>query len=272
VCGAQAPGRHGVTRVRPERSQRWPSGKLSRPFGLAAAGALMLAVLVGCSQADPPSDESAAASAGSAVSASPLPPDPAASPSSVPAPATATATATGAAGSRPAAGMDPDGAAPSSPAASAGAGASPGAGGGRPGSGVTAAPGAPGGSSGSGGPAGSGGSGAGGGVAAPTVPVPQPSAVFVGEACVPGRNPDPAAAVNGLVLYCVPDESGSGSGGGGAGGRWSTQAPPPPTQVTPQEGGLCQQADVGRIVPNQAGRPLSCLRDPNGALTWSDVS
>ncbi|MCK9894354.1 hypothetical protein [Frankia sp. AgB32] len=100
------------------------------------------------------------------------------------------------------------------------------------------------------------------------VPTALPSAVFVGEACAPDQNTGPAPAVNGLTLFCIPDTSGVSAGGLG---RWATQ-PPVATQASPQVGGTCQQADMGRLVRDPSGRPLSCLRDPNGALSWSDVS
>ncbi|MCK9875087.1 hypothetical protein MXD59_04690 [Frankia sp. Ag45/Mut15] len=99
----------------------------------------------------------------------------------------------------------------------------------------------------------------------PAAPVPLPSAVFLGEACNPRRNTGPAAAINGLALYCAPDES------SGAGGRWSTEAPSS-TPTRPRQGNICEQADVGRIVPDASGRPLTCLQDPTGSLSWSDVS
>ncbi|WP_248840113.1 hypothetical protein [Frankia sp. AgKG'84/4] len=99
-------------------------------------------------------------------------------------------------------------------------------------------------------------------------PTALPSAVFVGEACAPERNTGPAPAVNGLTLFCIPGPGGITAGGLG---RWATR-PPAATQASPQVGGSCQPGDVGRLVRDPGGRPLSCLRDPNGALSWSDVS
>ncbi|CAO5192928.1 Collagen triple helix repeat protein [Frankia sp. AiPs1] len=158
-------------------------------------------------------------------------------------------------------------AAPATPLATTAPGAA--AGGGSSSSrGSSASGGAGSGGAGSGG-AGSGSAGSGGagsvGAGASTVPTPVPSAVFLGEACDPAHTTDPATAVNGLVLYCSPDDSSS------VGGRWST-APPSSAATRPAQGGDCDPRDVGRIVRGASGRPLICLRDPTGSLSWSDVS
>ncbi|ORT94694.1 hypothetical protein UK99_15520 [Frankia casuarinae] len=106
------------------------------------------------------------------------------------------------------------------------------------------------------------------GVASLPVPTPRASSVFVGEACSPAEDTSPATAVNGLVLFCAPV---GGTGPAGI-GRWSTEPPAPAPVVRPDEGGNCDPEDVGRIVQDSAGRPVSCLRDPTGTLTWSDIS
>ncbi|MCM3926417.1 hypothetical protein ND748_32700, partial [Frankia sp. AiPs1] len=85
----------------------------------------------------------------------------------------------------------------------------------------------------------------------------------------------PAPAADGLL-----ERRGGGGGGGPPGGgggppphgRWSTEPPTSSAQSPPEEGGSCQPTDVGRVLRDSAGRPVSCLRDPNGLLSWSDVS
>lgn len=96
----------------------------------------------------------------------------------------------------------------------------------------------------------------------------QPSPVFVGEACAPERDTGPAFAVNGLVLYCVPAAGGSS----GPPGRWSVYPPREQSVPRPEPGTECDPSDVGRIITDAQGRPVTCLREPNGELRWSDVS
>ncbi len=234
---------------------------------------LLFVALVGCSDGASSVDEAAAgsrAAAGAGVSPGPAgsTPDPtgpgtSAADGSDQAGATISTAPDGASGTQGAevggtrtSGVDgsPGPATPqasAAPDAPAGGGASPSAAGGSPAA-------AGGGSSGAAGPGAATSSG-------PAAPVPLPSAVFLGEACNPRRNTGPAAAINGLALYCAPDES------SGAGGRWATEAPSSaPTR--PRQGNICEQADVGRIVPDASGRPLTCLQDPTGSLSWSDVS
>ncbi|WP_157891935.1 MULTISPECIES: hypothetical protein [Frankia] len=284
MSGAQAPGRHGSARPRPGYGRRPPPRSSSGRLGLAVMGGLLLAVVVGCSESSGSTGEGVAARSDTSVTASPFPPDRGTS-------AASTATPAAAGGATETASAAPDGvtsgggsSGASGAAGSAGAGGAAGSGGsagsggaGSAGAGAGAAPAAPGAS-----PAPGAAGGGGGAAAATMVPTPQPSAVFLGEACAPGRNKAPATAVNGLVLYCVPDDgAGSSAGGAGtsaggagssAGGRWSTEPPTSSVQPPPEEGGSCQQADVGRVLRDSAGRPVSCLRDPNGLLSWSDVS
>jgi hypothetical protein len=95
--------------------------------------------------------------------------------------------------------------------------------------------------------------------------VAQASPVFVGEACAPDLYPDPQLAVSGLVLYCVPMP------GSGPGGRWSPQSPQSVT-VRPQPGAECDSSQVGKIFQDPSGRPVACLREPDGGFRWADVS
>lgn len=105
----------------------------------------------------------------------------------------------------------------------------------------------------------------------PDLPSVAPSPVFLGEACDPDRDSEPATAVNGLVLYCaqVPEITGADPSGVG---RWSPGPPSQGTPTGPEPGGECDPADVGKVVPGADGRPLSCLREPDGAMRWADVS
>ncbi|WP_163552231.1 hypothetical protein [Candidatus Frankia alpina] len=224
-------------------------------LGLAMTSGLLLAVLVGCSDSGS-SGENMAAQSNTSITASPFPPDQGVPASPTVTPPTVTPPA--AAGATDSASAAPDGA--TAGGGSAGSSGSPDSPGSAGASGAGAAQSAPGASPAAG--------AAGGGAAATAVPTPQPSAVFLGEACAPGRNKAPATAVNGLALFCVPDDG----GGSAAGGRWSTEPPPSSAQSPLQEGGSCEPADVGRVLRDSAGRPVSCLRDPNGMLSWSDVS
>ncbi|MCM3883017.1 hypothetical protein [Frankia sp. R82] len=248
---------------------------------MAVTTGLLLVALVGCSNGAASVDEATAASRASAGSTrSPATGSASAEPTGS---AAMGADGTGRAGSTPS--PAPDGA--GGVAGAGGTGAATGAVG-APGSAASAAPrasAAPGapvggaaapsggaGATSSGGSSAAGGGGASGsdtpdgvGAGGPTGPVPQPSAVFLGEACDPHRNTGSAAAINGLALYCTPDESST------VGGRWSTE-PPSSGPSRPRQGSTCARADVGRIVRDQAGRPLTCLQDPNGSLSWSDVS
>ncbi|OAA23005.1 hypothetical protein UG55_104111 [Frankia sp. EI5c] len=168
-----------------------------------------------------------------------------------------------------------------------------GAGGGTPGTGTGTGTGtggagpatAPGGTTGTGG-TGAGGTGAGGartaepesdgsssGVSIPELPTVAPSPVFLGEACVPGRDSEPATAVNGLILYCVPlpDPTVAGLDPDPA-GRWSPENPTQSTQGGPAPGSECDPEDVGKVVRGAGGRPVSCLREADGGMRWADVS
>ncbi|WP_161983120.1 hypothetical protein [Candidatus Frankia alpina] len=263
MSGAQAPGRHGAARLRPRHGRLLPTRSGPGRLGLAMTSGLLLAVLVGCSDSGS-SGENMAAQSNTSITASPFPPDQGVPASPTVTPPTVTPPA--AAGATDSASAAPDGAtagggsagssgSPDSPDSPGSAGAS-----GPAASGAGAAQSAPGASPAAG--------AAGGGAAATAVPTPQPSAVFLGEACAPGRNKAPATAVNGLALFCVPDDG----GGSAAGGRWSTEPPTSSAQSPPQEGGSCEPADVGQVLRDSAGRPVSCLRDPNGMLSWSDVS
>ncbi|WP_261568099.1 hypothetical protein [Frankia gtarii] len=252
--------------MRPKHGRLLPTRSGPGRLGLAMTSGLLLAVLAGCSESGS-SGENVAAQSNTSIAASPFP-------SGQGAPASPTVTPPAAAGATDAASAAPDGAtAGSGSAGSPGSPNSPGpnspgpAGASGPAAaGAGAAQSAPGASPAAG--AAGGGGGAGGGAAATAVPTPQPSAVFLGEACAPGRNKAPATAVNGLALFCVPDDG----GGSAAGGRWSTEPPTSSAQSPPEEGGSCEPADVGRVLRDSAGRPVSCLRDPNGMLSWSDVS
>ena len=106
------------------------------------------------------------------------------------------------------------------------------------------------------------------GTSTPTPVIIQPSPVFVGEACSPQRDVYPAYAINGLVLYCVPSEEGPV----GSLGRWSAEPPQPQQPQQPESGAVCDPEDVGRIVQDAEGRPVACMREPNGELRWADVS
>ncbi|WP_261559415.1 hypothetical protein [Frankia tisae] len=246
--------------MRPRYGRLLPTRSGPGRLGLVMTSGLLLAVLVGCSDSGS-SGEDVAAQSNTSISASPFPPDRGA-------PASPAVTPPAAGGATDSASAAPDGAtagggsagSSGSPDSSDSAGAS-----GPAASGAGAAQSAPGASPAAGA---AGGGGEAGGAAATAVPTPQPSAVFLGEACAPGRNKAPATAVNGLALFCVPDDG----GGSAAGGRWSTEPPASSAQSPPEEGGSCEPADVGRVLRDSAGRPVSCLRDPNGMLSWSDVS
>ncbi|WP_154677165.1 hypothetical protein [Parafrankia discariae] len=105
----------------------------------------------------------------------------------------------------------------------------------------------------------------------PDLPSVAPSPVFLGEACVPGHDVEPAVAVNGLVLYCAPEPGGAGAGSATA-GRWSPEEPTQSTRSRPEPGSECDPVDVGQIVPGADGRPVTCLREPDGGMRWADVS
>jgi hypothetical protein len=114
---------------------------------------------------------------------------------------------------------------------------------------------------------GAGGPGAGSsaGAGAPAPPAAQASPVFVGEACAPDQHSGPQLAVGGLVLYCVPTT------GSAAGGRWSAQSPQT-TTARPVPGTECDSTQTGKIFQGTGGRPVACLREPDGGFRWADVS
>ncbi|EFC81887.1 hypothetical protein [Parafrankia sp. EUN1f] len=105
------------------------------------------------------------------------------------------------------------------------------------------------------------------------LPSVAPSPVFLGEACIPDLDVEPAVAVNGLLLYCVPapEPKVAGAQVGGA-GRWSPETPSQSAQAGPQPGSECDPDDVGKIVQGAGGRPVSCLRESDGGMRWADVS
>lgn len=238
MCRAEVPQHVGSG-----RAVRCGGGRAR--LGLVAAGGLLVALMVGCSSA----------SSGDSTASGTTPPEPIVTPSPF-------ASAPGAQGTSPPA----DPLVPASGTASAPASVPDGV---TPDGTASGPPAAPGTAASSGDPGSGAGAGASEGPATPSVPVPQPSPVFLGEACAPVTDTAPAMAVNGLMLYCVPPV---GAAAALEAGRWSTEPPDSASQPRPEEGGTCSQADVGRVVPDAAGRPVSCLRDPTGALTWADVS
>jgi hypothetical protein len=108
------------------------------------------------------------------------------------------------------------------------------------------------------------GAGASAGAGAPPPPEAQASPVFVGEACAPDQHSGPQLAVGGLVLYCVPAADSA------AGGRWSAQSPQ--TTARPVPGTECDSSQAGKIFQDPGGRPVACLREPDGGFRWADVS
>jgi hypothetical protein len=109
------------------------------------------------------------------------------------------------------------------------------------------------------------GAGASAGAGAPAPPAAQASPVFVGEACAPDQHGGPQLAVGGLVLYCVPAADSA------AGGRWSAQSPQT-TTARPVPGTECDSSQAGKIFEDPGGRPVACLREPDGGFRWADVS
>ncbi|WP_045876966.1 hypothetical protein [Pseudofrankia sp. DC12] len=94
------------------------------------------------------------------------------------------------------------------------------------------------------------------------------SPVFVGEPCQPSQDSTPQAAINGLTLFCVPVAGAAGSAGLGA---WS-DSPPKPQPSGPAPGSECASSDLGQVQRDPSGRPIACLREPNGDLRWADIS
>jgi hypothetical protein len=131
----------------------------------------------------------------------------------------------------------------------------------------------------SGGSAGAGASGTSGGTASgspggsdaseqATSPAVAASPVFLGEPCAPTQDSAPATAINGLTLFCVAR---SGAAGAAGLGSWSNN--PPKQQPTgPAPGAECTSSDLGQVQQDQTGRPVACLREPNGDLRWADIS
>ncbi len=251
---------------------------IGRPVAgrLMVAGALLTAALAGCAESG--ADTASSRPMPPAAADPPQPystPDPAATGARTPEGGGAAGTGT--------AGTDPAG----SPGDGAG-GAEGADGTGMTGSGGTAGSGGDGSNPSSSGEAGrsgaeDGASGAGGadrdaaggsaGPLVPDLPSVAPSPVFLGEACDPDRDSEPAMAVNGLVLHCVqvPEPEITGAAPSGV-GRWSPGPPSQGNPTGPEPGGECDPADVGKVVPGAGGRPLSCLREPDGAMRWADVS
>ncbi|WP_175648266.1 hypothetical protein [Protofrankia sp. BMG5.30] len=91
-----------------------------------------------------------------------------------------------------------------------------------------------------------------------------PPAVFVGQPCVPARDIAPRQAINGLILYCQQTDPGQP--------RWGLASPPPPDPAAPVPNAECTVTDTGQVVQGANGRPVICLRDPDGNLRWGDVS
>ncbi|OHV39588.1 MULTISPECIES: hypothetical protein [Pseudofrankia] len=101
---------------------------------------------------------------------------------------------------------------------------------------------------------------------APTAPNVSASPVFVGEPCAPSLDTAPAIAINGLLLYCAPPATGSNGLG-----SWS-DAPPEQQQQGPTPGAECDSSDMGQVQQGPSGRPVACLREPNGEFRWADIS
>jgi hypothetical protein len=102
----------------------------------------------------------------------------------------------------------------------------------------------------------------------PASPAVAASPVFVGEPCAPSQDTAPQLAINGLLLYCVP-QGGTQSPTGL--GTWS-DSPPKQQPTGPAPGAECSTSDVGQVQQDPSGRPVACLREPNGELRWADIS
>jgi hypothetical protein len=112
---------------------------------------------------------------------------------------------------------------------------------------------------------------------APTTPTASPTAtpplgggpsasatpVFVDEPCDARSDTKPQAALRGLTLYC--------SGGSGE-PVWGTQPPTSPSPAPSNPGSSCDGSQNGAYARSAQGRPLECLRDPDGRYRWVDVS
>jgi hypothetical protein len=124
---------------------------------------------------------------------------------------------------------------------------------------------ATGGAAGSASPGGNGGATGGSPTEAPAGPNLDASPVFEGEPCEANTDTAPQTAINGLMLYCNPAASPSQPG------SWA-DSPPTPSPTGPAQGTRCTSADVGQVEVDPAGRPVSCLRQPDGDLQWADIS
>jgi len=102
--------------------------------------------------------------------------------------------------------------------------------------------------------------------ATPTAPIVSASPVFVGEPCAPELDTAPAVAINGLTLYCAPPSAGAAGPG-----SWSN-LPPQQQQQGPAPGAECDSSDAGQVQKDPSGRPVACLREPNGEFRWADIS
>ncbi|MDT3446306.1 hypothetical protein [Pseudofrankia sp. BMG5.37] len=105
-----------------------------------------------------------------------------------------------------------------------------------------------------------------GGSEASAKPNVSASPVFVGEPCAPGQDTAPAIAINGLTLYCAPPTPGSNGLG-----SWS-DVPSQQQQQGPAPGAECDSSDMGHVQQDPSGRPVACLREPNGEFRWADIS
>ncbi|WP_250284505.1 hypothetical protein [Frankia sp. CiP1_Cm_nod2] len=88
--------------------------------------------------------------------------------------------------------------------------------------------------------------------------------VFVGQPCVSARDVAPRQAISGLILYCQQTDTGQP--------RWGLAGPSPPDPAAPVPNAECTVTDTGQVVQGANGRPVVCLRDPDGNLRWGDVS
>jgi len=100
------------------------------------------------------------------------------------------------------------------------------------------------------------------------VPDVAATSVFVGEPCLPSQDTAPAPAINGLTLFCVPA---TGPAAATSLGAWS-DTPPQQKPTGPAPGTACTSSDLGQVHQDSAGRPVTCLREPNGDLRWADIS
>jgi len=101
-----------------------------------------------------------------------------------------------------------------------------------------------------------------------TIPDVAATPVFVGEPCLRSQDTAPASAINGLTLFCVPATGPAATADLGA---WS-YTPPQQKPTGPAAGTECSSSDLGQVQQDSAGRPVTCLREPNGDLRWADIS